>query len=49
MCARLVSLGLYKKPLTEKEKRMVAREERTNTQRRLLQKYDRKVLYEQVW
>jgi ankyrin repeat protein len=47
--ARLVSLGLYKKPITEKEKRKAEREKRMDNIRRLLQKYDRKVLYEQVW
>jgi hypothetical protein len=49
MHARLVSLGLYKKPITEREKRKFEREKRTNEIRRLLQDYDRKVLYEQVW
>jgi DNA-binding HxlR family transcriptional regulator len=49
MHGRLVSLGLYKKPITEREKRKFEREKRTNEIRRLLQDYDRKVLYEQVW
>jgi len=49
MHARLVSLGLYKKPITEKEKKKFEREKRTDAIRRLLQDYDRKVLYEQVW
>jgi ankyrin repeat protein len=49
MHARLVSLGLYKKPITEREKRKFEREKRTNEVRTLLQRYDRKVLYEQVW
>jgi len=49
MHARLVFLGLYKKPITEREKRKVEREQRTNEIRTLLQRYDRKVLYEQVW
>jgi hypothetical protein len=49
MSARLVSLGLYKKPITEREKRKFEHEKRTNEIRRLLQGYDRKVLYEQVW
>jgi hypothetical protein len=49
MHARLVSLGLYKKPITEREKKKFEREKRTNVIRRLLQDYDRKVLYEQVW
>lgn len=49
MRARLTSLGLYKKPITEREKRKFEREKRTNEVRTLLQRYDRKVLYEQVW
>lgn len=49
MQARLISLGLYKKPITEKEKRRIERENQTNEIRTLLQRYDRKVLYEQVW
>ena len=49
MRARLTSLGLYKKPITEREKRKFEREKRTNEIRTLLQRYDRKVLYEQVW
>jgi DNA-binding HxlR family transcriptional regulator len=47
--ARLVSLGLKKKPITESEKRKSEREKRTNAIRGLLQDYDRNVLYEQVW
>jgi len=49
MRARLVSLGLYKKPITEREKKKFKREKRTNEIKRLLQNYNRKVLYEQVW
>lgn len=49
MLARLVSLGLCKKSVTEKEKKKIEREQRTNTIRILLQKYDREKLYEQVW
>jgi ankyrin repeat protein len=49
MRARLVSLGLYKKPVTEREKRKFEREQRTHAIKRLLQDYDRNVLYEQVW
>ena len=49
MQARLISLGLKKKPITEREKRKAEREQRTNEIRRLLQDYDRSVLYEQVW
>jgi hypothetical protein len=49
MKARLVSLGLYKKPITEREKRKFERVKRMNEIRPLLQRYDRKVLYEQVW
>jgi hypothetical protein len=49
MHARLVSLGLYKKPITEREKRKFEREKRTNEIRRLLHNYDRRVIYEQVW
>ncbi|MDJ8954113.1 hypothetical protein PTM75_15140, partial [Clostridium perfringens] len=46
---RLVSLGLYKKPVTEREKKKIEREKRTSEIKILLQKYDRKKLYEQVW
>lgn len=49
MHARLVSLGLWKKPVTEREKRKFECERRTNAIRRLLQDYDRMVLYDQVW
>jgi hypothetical protein len=49
MQARLTSLGLYKKPITEREKRKAEREQQSNEIRTLLQRYDRKVLYEQVW
>jgi len=49
MLARLTSLGLYKKPFTEREKRKAEREQRSSEIRSLLQRYDRKVLYEQVW
>jgi len=49
MHARLVSLGMYKKPITEREKKKIEHEKRTNAIKRLLQDYDRKVLYEQVW
>ncbi len=49
MRARLTSLGLYKKPFTEREKRKAKREQRSSEIRSLLQRYDRKVLYEQVW
>jgi hypothetical protein len=47
--SRLIFLGLKKKPITESEKRKSEREQRTNAIRRLLQNYDRKVLYEQIW
>ena len=36
--ARLISLGLYKKPITEREKRKIEREKRTNEIRTLLQR-----------
>jgi hypothetical protein len=49
MRARLVSLGMYKKPITEREKKKIEHEKRTYAIKRLLQDYDRKVLYEQVW
>ena len=49
MRARLTSLCLFKKPITEREKRKFEREKRTNEIRTLQQRYDRKVLYEQVW
>ncbi len=49
MQARLISLGLKKKPITEREKRKIERETRTNELRTLLQRYGRRVLYEQVW
>ncbi len=49
MHARLVSLGLWKKPITEREKRKREREERSNEVMMLQQRYERKVLYEQVW
>jgi hypothetical protein len=49
MHARLVSLGMYKKPITEREKKKIEHEKRTYAIKRLLQDYDRKVLYEQVW
>jgi len=43
MRAQLVSLGMYKKPVTEREKRNFEREKRTNEIRALQQRYDRKV------
>jgi hypothetical protein len=49
MHARLVALGLYKKPITEREKKKFEHEKRTNAIKRLQQDYDRKVLYEQIW
>lgn len=49
MHARLVSLGLKKKPITESEKRKAEREQRTNAIRKLVCDYDRAVLYKQVW
>lgn len=49
MHARLVSLGLNKKPVTETEKKKAEREKRTNAIRRLLRDYDRAGLYQQVW
>jgi len=49
MLARLASLGLYKKPVNEREKKKIEREHRMIVIRNLVQKYDRKKLYEQVW
>lgn len=49
MFARLVSQGLRKRPITEIEKRKAEREKQTNAIRGLLNKYNRQVLYEQVW
>ena len=47
--ARLVSLGLKKKPVTESERRKAEREKQANAMRRLVDRYDRQLLYEQVW
>ena len=47
--ARLASLGLKKQPVTEREKRESEREKRANMIKNLLYKYDRLVLYRQVW
>jgi len=49
MRARLVALDMYKKPITEREKKKFEQEKRTNEIKRFLKIYDRKVLYEQVW
>jgi len=49
MQARLMSLGLKKKPVTEAEKRRLEREKLANAARSLLRVYDRQVLYNQVW
>ena len=46
---RLQRNSLRKKPITEREKKKLEREKRTHAIKRLLQDYDRKVLYEQVW
>ena len=48
MLSRLISLGLYKKPVTEREKRKIERDNRMYAIRSLLQDYDRNVLYEAV-
>jgi hypothetical protein len=42
MQKRLLALGLFKKPVSEDEKRR-------NELARLMSRYDRTVLYEQVW
>jgi ankyrin repeat protein len=56
MQAQLIALGIKKKPVTEREKRKAEGEkrkaeleQRKRETRRLLERYDRKVLYEQLW
>jgi hypothetical protein len=46
---RLLSLGLVKKPITEREKQAVERERQIVEFARLMTCYDREALYEQVW
>jgi hypothetical protein len=56
MQARLISLGIKKKPVTEREKRAAEREKQRAEREKegdevrwLLSKYDRNKLYDQVW
>lgn len=49
MQERLRALGLVKKPVTEREKQQVEREKRAEEMARLVCRYDRAKLYEQVW
>jgi len=49
MQERLRALGLVKKPITEREKQRVERERRAEEAVRLLCRYDRETLYDQVW
>lgn len=49
MQQRLLALGLVKKPVTEREKRRIVREKRADEIARLMSRYDRGALYEQVW
>lgn len=49
MQERLRALGLLKKPVTEREKQRFERERRAEEAARLMCRYDRETLYEQVW
>jgi hypothetical protein len=49
MQQRLLALGLVKKPVTEREKRRIVCEKRADEIARLMNRYDRGALYEQVW
>lgn len=49
MQERLLALGLLKKPVSERERRTEERERRREERARLVRRYDRKALYEQVW
>jgi hypothetical protein len=49
MQQRLLELGLVRKPVTEREKRRIVREKRAEEIARLMSRYDRGALYEQVW
>jgi hypothetical protein len=46
---RLIALGVLRKPVTERERRNEERERRNWEVARLLVRYDRAALYEQVW
>jgi hypothetical protein len=49
MQERLRTLGLVKKPVTQREKQQVERERRAEEAARLMCQYDRETLYGQVW
>ena len=49
MQERLRALGLAKKPVTEREKQRLEREKRAEETARLMRRYDRRALYDQVW
>ncbi|OGL17563.1 MAG: hypothetical protein A3F92_09165 [Candidatus Rokubacteria bacterium RIFCSPLOWO2_12_FULL_71_22] len=49
MQERLRALGLVKKPITEREKQRLERERRAEEIERLMCRYDRAALYDQVW
>jgi hypothetical protein len=49
MQERLRALGLVKKPVTEREKQQLERERRAEEMARLMHRYDRAALYDQVW
>src|SRR5262249_8017939 len=49
MQQRLLALGLMKKPVTEQGKREAARKRSADEVKRLMTRYDREMLYEQVW
>jgi hypothetical protein len=49
MQQRLLALGLVKKPVTEREKRQAERKRQADEVARLMSRYDRATLYEQVW
>ena len=46
---RLRALGLVKKPVTEREKQRFERDRRIEEAARLMCRYDRETLYDQVW
>jgi hypothetical protein len=46
---RLIGLGLIQKPLSEREKRKLELEKQQHEIARLMSRYDRVALYEQVW
>lgn len=49
MQKRLLGLGLVKKPVSEREKRQAERKKQADEVARLMSRYDRATLYEQVW